>query len=328
MGLLDKLMGGGPEPTGAPGEPRLDPCLGDGRARHLHGQLSRGDWKAASAMLERLKREDREFYAHVLSEWPGRPAWIDEWWASSCDTSVWPWLVRGRHSIRWAWEARSGRVAKEVGQDAFKVFFQRLQAAEADLWQAVEMDPQDAAPWAFLTITGRGLQVTKEEIRDRFAEAHRRDPESHLAHAMTLVALCEKWSGSHAQMFGFASQASQGAPAGSGLHSLVAQAHVERWLYFSMENDLPGGQAYFKDGSVQADVVDAWRRSFGSPACKPGRFAHAQRSEFGLCFYLMGERGLLREALTQLGPVVADHPWSFLGDPVQVVKKARASCGM
>lgn len=327
MGLLDRLRGVGQAPPSGP-PPALDVCLGDPRARHLRGLLERGDWRPVATALERLDRREQEFYVQVLTDWRGFPPWIDEWWQATAGTSPLAWLVRGRHAIYWAWEARSSRRASQVGEDAARLFFDRLQLAETDLWQATELDPLDAAPWAFLVISARGLQHERAEEERRFEEAQKRNPESHVAHSMMLVALCEKWGGSHAAMFAFAREASAKAPEGSGLHALVAQAHVERWLYFLMEEDRDGAAAHFSDPGVRAEVAEAWARSFGSPACRAGRFAQAQRSQFAVCFFLADERALLREALSALGPVVVESPWGFLDDPVKAFRRARAACGL
>jgi len=122
-----------------------------------------------------------------------------------------------------------------VAEDAWPLFFSRLQDAEADLARAIELDPEDPTPWEFLLRSGRGLQIETDELVERFQAARARHPEDYRAHQMLLLALCQKWGHSHEMMFDFARQVAEAVSEGSGVHALVPQAHVERWLYFSME---------------------------------------------------------------------------------------------
>jgi len=54
-------------------------------------------------------------------------------------------------------------------------------------------------------------------------------------------------------------------------------------------------------------------------------FATTQRSFFAFCFYMGNQRRLAQEAFQAMGPFVGDEPWDYLGDPLRVVERARAS---
>jgi len=190
----------------------LDRTLGNPRARTLRAQIEAGNWRDAQAFLESLRDWGlRDFFVDVLGDWSGRPPWLDTWCHSSPGSPV-PWLIRGVHGVRWAWEARGASTADKVAEDAWPVFVSRLEAAESDLQKAAGLDVRDPAPWSWLITTARGLQREATVERQRFQEAQRRDPLNRSAHVHMLTALCWKWGGSHDAMFDFARQTSAAAP--------------------------------------------------------------------------------------------------------------------
>jgi hypothetical protein len=231
----------------------------------LRERLAVGDWKDAQGFLEGLRAyELRDFFVGVLSDWSGRPPWLDAWCASS-PTSPVPWLIRGVHGVRWAWEARGSTTADKVAEGAWPVFAERLLSAENDLAKAAALDALDPTPWTWLVTTARALQRDAALERERFEQARGRDPDNLSAHRHFLTALCWKWGGSHEAMFAFAREASARAPEGSRLHTLVAEAHLERWVAYGMEGPAADGAVYLRIPEVVAEVEAAWRRSAGSP---------------------------------------------------------------
>lgn len=306
--------------------PILDPALGNPRARALRDRLAQGDWRDAQAFLEGLRVfELRDFFVGVLSNWPGRPAWLDTWCHSNPGSPV-PWLIRGVHGVHWAWEARGSTTADKVADGAWPVFAERLRGAESDLQKAAGLDVKDPGPWSWLVTTARALQQGEALERERFEEARRRDTGNLAAHRHFLTALCWKWGGSHEAMFGFAREASAQAPDGSRLHTLVAEAHLERWLAYGMEAQAAESAVYLRTPSVVAEVEAAWRRSLGSP-----RYASplgvSDRNLFAFLFWLQLQPARARRELAATGGVVTEGPWQYLGDPVAVFAEAQQETG-
>lgn len=231
-------------------------------------------------------------------------------------------MMRGLSRIGWAWEARGSGPAEDVPEDAWPEFFARLKLAEEDLQEAMRRDAKDALPWAYLLITGRALEVGVEELRRRYEEGRARAPESWQLSWLMLEALTEKWSGSHDLMFRFAREASAAAPSGSGLHALLAEAHLQRWLYFRMEGDRQGELSYYRAPEVQEELRRAWARGPGSTAFRPGRFAPNQRALFAFSFSLGGDDASARAVFDQLDRVTSE-PWRHIGEPMEAFKAAR-----
>ena len=174
-------------------------------------------------------------------------------------------------------------------------------------------------------MSARGLGLEPPEIRARFEEARRRDPDGWTAGMFALQSLAEKWSGTHDEMFAFAREVSGAARDGSPLHSLVPLAHHERWLYFSaFEDDRKAQKKYFEGPAVQRELQAAWKRGPGSPAFRRGRFGPTQTALFAFGFTLGLDQARAREAFEKLGPVLTHTPWSSQGEPADVFKQARA----
>jgi hypothetical protein len=128
-------------------------------------------------------------------------------------------------------------------------------------------------------------------------------------------------------MFAFAREAADASPDGSPVHAAIPLAHLERWLYFPMENP-PDGKAqsrYFQAPAVQSELQRAWARGPGSAAFRPGRFATTQRALFAFGFAQGEDDARAREVFEQIGPKVTETPWAYLGDPVEAFREMRAA---
>jgi hypothetical protein len=306
------------EPLRQEPEPRLpiDRAQGDPAGQRLREELARDNWPAASQLLGAISDpDDRYFYVNLCADWPGRPGWIDQWIAGE-PASATPLLVRGAHAIFWAWEARGSARAEHTPQEAFQVFWQRLELAEASLGEAAARAPEDPTPWVYLLTSCFGLQLGLEELRGRFQQAVARHPWHRAAHLQMLNGLCAKWGGSHELMFNFARDAGAQAPPGGPLPVLVAAAHVERWLAMEGEEQT----RYFEQPQVLAEISAAADRSVRHPAFRsqPG-WPHT-RNVFAFCFALGDDFGAARQQFDAIGDLVTRDPWQYLSgsDPAGV----------
>jgi hypothetical protein len=317
MGIRD-LFSRGPKLP----EPVEDPFDGDTGLPQDVASLQRGNWKPAAARLKASRGDDRTFTASHLSAAGRQP--VEKWHAAE-PSSAGAALVRGIVHMGWAWEARGQGHAEDVPEDAWPVFHGRLEEAEGFFHEAARLDDADPAPWGYLTLSARGLDLEPPEIRGRFEEARRRDPDNWTAAMFTLQSLAEKWSGTHEDMFAFAREVAGAAGDGSPLHALVPLAHHERWLYFShFEGDREGQRKYFEAPAVQRELQAAWTRGPGAPAFRKRRFGATQTALFAFGFTLGLDQARAREAFEKLGPIVTHTPWSSQGEPADVFKQARA----
>jgi hypothetical protein len=318
MGLLRRRA---PATTGyAP-----QPTLGDETAARLLAGLERGAWQPVRDLLQTVTDNDREFYVTVVTEVPGWPPWLDDWSAAEPDDAL-PTLVRGAHGIQWAWEARGDGLATTVEEDTWALFHQRLAQAEADLSRAARSDPADPSPWVYALSSAMGLGLGLEELRSRFNEAVARCPGHRAAHNRLLMGLTKKWGGSHEEMFDFARSTSAKSPEGSPLHTLVAEAHIERWLGFRIDNDREGADRYWAQEAVWKEIGEAARLSVFSPQLRRYRRTLWDFSIFAFCFWRTGQKDLARWLFQNIGTVNSDHPWYYAGDATAIFTRARAEC--
>lgn len=304
--------------TRGPAGPSVDPAAGDAEGRRLWRDLTAGHWQPVHELLEAAGPFDREFLVDVAAEVPGRPEWLDVWVHERPGSSI-PLLVRGAHGVRWAWRARGGGMADTVDARAWDVFFGRLNAAERDLLEAARLAPADPVPWTSLVTSGRGLQISLEELCLRFDQATARERWLPYAHDQMLQGLCAKWAGTSELMFHFASDTTAEAPEGASVHKVVAVAHLEEWLYVGH----PSG--YFRDPSVVGELVAAADRSVFSPLFGAEKQAASARHAFALVFHLAGDHARAGRLFAGIGDAIADFPWSYLGDPVAAFTRARAA---
>jgi len=115
-------------------------------------------------------------------------------------------VVRGGFLIRHAWDARGGGVAATVTAEGFRLFEERLVAAENAFTAAYELDAdRPHAPTRMITVCmGRGHP--RAEMERWFERAMRADPDNFYACHAKLEFLHPKWGGTPEEHIGFAWQ--------------------------------------------------------------------------------------------------------------------------
>lgn len=318
--MINRLLGRAPEP-------RLDPALGNPEAQHVCAGLAQGDWKQADAVLSPMRDWDlRELVVAAATEQPGRPEWIDAWTSERPDSPS-AWLVRGAHTVQWAWEARGARTADQTEESALALFHLRLAQSEAELNRAAEMAPSDPTPHVWRLVAGRGLELSLDDLWQRFKAIVRLHPEHRFAHNQFLQTCCRKWGGSDEQMFEFARDTAARAPVGSSLNTLIAEAHIERWAAIAMfrEGDL---NQYFRQPAVQSEIQQAADRYLRSAQARVTPRTPWDRNIFLFCYVQMGDAQSAQAEFSALGPLVTTWPWQYLGRPLAAFGSARRSVGI
>ncbi|GAA1183179.1 hypothetical protein GCM10009664_56550 [Kitasatospora gansuensis] len=304
--------------------PAVDPAYGNETLALMLRQAEAGDWLALRASLTAIQ-DPAEFTWMVagVSEVGGIEEWIPEAASGEPDSAL-PLLLSGARQVAWAWEARTRASSQHVSEDQWKVFRQRLELAEQQLFEVAEREPEWLAPWYFLQISGRGASVDKEAGRIRFEAAVRRCPGHLGSHRERLQQLCAKWGGSHQEMHAFARSSMLAAPPGSPLGELVALGHLEHWL------DLPSGadRSYLTSHDVLSDLREALRRSILHPDyVRPVGWQSAYNT-FAMAFALAGETWTARQLFEAVGSTVTSSPWRYLNgdDPAKAFTALRDHC--
>lgn len=259
-------------------------------------------------------RRNMQLPVDVTAGWPDR-------WAEAEPDNPDAVLVRARSLVTRGWEVRGSGWASTVGDAAIEEFRRLLLLALSVSAQAADMAPDDPTPWAQRLLMLTALSASREEFDRSWAEVVARDPLHREAHEFKLMYLCEKWHGSHEQMFTFAREAAAAAPTGSPLLVLPLEAHAE-WVMLEHGRimQLPSAaekiKAFgkFDEGyrgeRFQSELDAALHRWFAQPTRKHGMwYGDLNALAYGLA---RGDR--IRDAkpvFEAIGPYVTDLPWTW-----------------
>ncbi|GLW32533.1 hypothetical protein [Actinoplanes regularis] len=232
---------------------KFNDLLRDPGARQLLRALRERDWPTARDILTAADPEHFMFYMWCVSGADGLQEWIPDVIRAEPDSTL-PLLARGAHAISWAWEARGSGTSSTVGEDQWKVWFQRLKLAENCLDEVIDRDPKCAEAWHYLIVLGRARQLPMEERWRRFNRLIEIDPTHLLGHQQMLENVMAKWSGSTEAMFDFARTRAAACP-GTNIPLLVAQAHRE-------QRRVEGSDKYLRRADVAGEIYAAAHNSF------------------------------------------------------------------
>ena len=331
MGLFSKKSG--PKlPPGVPPEVAnlpwvkdpapIDDDFGDPVPAAFEAALRAGDWPTARATLLGASPVSRISAINADRFRADPPVAAAEQWVAGAPDDGWGHLALGSLLVNWAWEARGGGYAEGVADDAWTVFHERLQRAEASLWQAARSLPDEVDPWVDLIWSGIGLQVPLEELTTRYDEGQARQPFHPQLVSGTLQMLCDKWYGNHDQMFAFARMVAAEAPEGSAAIGAVPMAHIE--LAISRKRQMPLEEAVksLSGPEVRDELRSAAQRSIFHPAFVPDAFGLAAANKFLVAYYQGDHDRDAQAVLDLLRGRYCSSPFSYFGDPGRMNRKA------
>ncbi|MGW0791601.1 hypothetical protein ACWD04_26085 [Streptomyces sp. NPDC002911] len=244
------------------------------------------------------------------------PGWLDSWLEESPESPD-AVLVKADQYICEAWQIRTGARAKNVEADQFRAFHAVLRDAVPVMSAAAELNPYDPVPWRIALTQARGIQAPRDVFDTRLAEANARDPHHEGCHVQALQYLCDKWYGSHEEMFAFAERAADQAPPGSRLHALPLQAVVE---YLIADEETPDPDPYAP--RVEAAVT---RAQALSDSYAPGdREAAGFRNHLALVLWSMNRYEEALSAFRSIGVHATTFPWTYFGDARAEFLEARS----
>ncbi|MGH3391089.1 MAG: hypothetical protein ACRDOO_19650, partial [Actinomadura sp.] len=122
-------------------------------------------------------------------------------------------------------------------------------------------------------------------------------------------------------MHRFAEETAATAPPHSGLAVLVADAHIERWLYIGRDGD---GRTHLHRPETRADLHAAADRSVRHPAYRRRPGWQRDHNLLAMPFWLAEEYDAAAEMFDVLGDQFTGSPWHYLsGTPAEVFARAR-----
>lgn len=293
-----------------PPTPDTDYGQADLELRAARDRALAGDWTAARDLIVATGR-DWELRGRRLSILGGAageaPHWLDAWEAAAPDDPTVA-ILRADALMDQAGEARGAAAARHTTREQFREF-ERLSALAGQASQrAVQLNPDDPYPWVtrMASTLANGHRL-RDEFLAAMDEAVKRDPDNFEAHLMAVTFLCEKWYGSHEQMFAAAREPAAAAPVGSSVAMLPLLAHFEYALreygFDTRASSLSAKASYFRRPEVirEIEACAAKWRGAGEPRLI-GR-GITLRHWLALANYLAErDRKGTRALLAQIGP--------------------------
>ncbi|MBT2391604.1 hypothetical protein J7E87_19735 [Streptomyces sp. ISL-1] len=235
------------------------------------------------------------------------PGWLEGWLAASPEDPD-AMLVKADLCIQQAWEIRTGHRASHVSEDQFRAFFTLLEDAVPVIAAAAELNPTDPVPWEVALTHARGIQAPREVFDTYWAQAVARAPHHYGCHATALQYLCDKWYGSHEEMFAFAERAAEGALPGSKLHALPLMAAVEYEVVSDdSTEDGPIGRARVEAAVTRALELSSWYEP-GDPD------AAGFRNHLALMLIFAERWTEALEVFRAIGVHARSFPWGYVGE--------------
>ncbi|MEU8238157.1 hypothetical protein AB0C07_07930 [Actinoplanes missouriensis] len=314
--------------------PDTDYAQADLQLRDARDRAASGDWNAASQLMHATGRdwELRSRRLAVLGIAAGHtPRWVDAWeTAIPGDPTV--AILRAEGLLELAGRARGAASARNTTPEQFQEFH-RLSALAADASErAVTLNPEDPYPWV---LRMDSMLANGHQHRDDFpvalGEAVARDPYHFEAHLTAVTFLCQKWYGSHEEMFAAARGPATAAPAGASVVLLPLLAHFEYALreygFETRAESLAAKKEYFHRPEVIEEITwcaTKWRAA-GEPRLT-GR-GITLRHWLALANHLSDrDREGTRALLTQIGSYLGSTPaygyfWMRQADGFHAVTK-------
>jgi hypothetical protein len=315
--MFQRMFNRSPRPV----EPVLDtdPAQDDLDLRAAREKASSGDWTAARDVVEAAcgdwELRGRRIAVLSMAAADGG-AWLDAWLHAAPDDQAAAAIVASSLSDR-ASRARGAASAANTSRAQFDSFAELSARAATASRRAIALAPHDPVPWAevlhSMFASGRGLQA---EFAEALAEGTRRDPYNFELHLTAVSFLCEKWYGSHDEMFAAARGVAAAAPSGASAVMLPFLAHFEYAMReYSWDKRTEASRAdcqrYFQHPDVQRELdacVTKWS------AAGPSSLGRAMtcRNWEALGYTLAGRRDEAKAVFDEIGPHLGSAPaWAY-----------------
>lgn len=127
---------------------------------------------------------------------------LDEW-CSKDPESYFPRLLRGAFYLNYAWEARGKDWARNVPEEAWPIFKQRIQQAKEDLLKATQLNNNNAVAWEELIVVAFAADLPHETMEEYYQKALEVQPSSYYGRINKMEYLSPRWKGSKEELVQF-----------------------------------------------------------------------------------------------------------------------------
>lgn len=212
-----------------------------------------------------------------------------------------------------------------MSEQRFATFHDILATAKEVVEAAIDVAPDDAAPWNVYQWVAIGLGAPLETHQELFNEATARHPDNYQAHTSFVHASAPKWYGTTIEaMLDFAVQASERALPGRVLGTVLTDAVAEARLHvlsISEESRTKKLAALVKLSSKWEEPLIASHQKW----LQPDRVREApdlQAHNNYACLLKNVGKDHGRVSADAMFGRVSTLPWGYFGDPLEEFAKA------
>lgn len=280
----------------------------------------RGEWSEISDKFLALDYSEQCNLLSIVGKKLSKEQNPLEKWKNNGDSPYYYHLFQAAYLIERAWHFRGGGTADTVSDDRFNNFQSLIALAEESLEEASLNSEVTGQIYALklivhLCLSDEFIQIDTTLGSMRELDSERALPVNLNGHVTVLNAACEKWLGSHEQMFAFARDYAT-KDAGHGyMASLICYAHLQRWIYMDMfDEDAEGAAVYFDQDSVKTDLANAHHWFTDNPHPTATGFNLNADNMFAGMLSLSGQHDLARPHFEAMGKRALDFPWTYIGN--------------
>lgn len=283
-----------------------DPSLGNFEVKWNSKYLTKKDYDTFTEEFEKRKWQEKSLMVGVYSEMFTNTL-TD--WVTVQPNSYLAHLLKGANEVFLAWEARSGKFAKEVNDDQWQGFNDHLTKAEEHFNRSVELNPNEAETYARMIPMYMGLS-DKEDVLATFNKAIALNPNHVVAHTYTLNALKEKWLGSKKEMYEFADNAIKRNDF-PYLKTVMLDCFIEDSMsYLYDEAGKEKFKQFFNNEQFRNDFLKLYNDF--KPLKGYDELTYSIRNKFCFIMYLMGEYQLAKKEFDKFDGHMTAAPWHFV----------------
>jgi hypothetical protein len=317
--LFFRYLFGGPVPETPEFDAEL--ALTDPVMREVRDRVRHGDWQAGRKLVADAG-DDWDLRGWRLSMLAGLAVEDDRWlyaWLSAEPYDPAAVLIQASMLSRRAADARGSATASHTSAEQFQNFHELSRAAAEVGRRAVEVaGPGDPGPYVLMMRTMfADRQARSMSFDEVFDEGRRRDPYNFDLHLTAISLKCEKWSGSHEEMFGIARGVAAAAPPGNRAVLLPLFAHYEyalrefSWGDTDDKKALKACQKYFRSPAVRQEIEE-WIAKYRAAPRTSAQLSTA-RQWMALHYSLTGRKKDAKVLFDELGQyVVAANEWGYI----------------
>lgn len=279
-------------------------------ANHLRGEKVRfigGQW-ALSRFYAALDTPS-EGADSGDSKWNAHLALVGEW-EKAYPESITPRIVHAETLTTWAWHARTDKYARDVSDEQWKLFNERLSAAVDVLEASKDLEPMDPQYFATLLSIALGQGWHRSDFMEAFDAGLEFEPTYAPLHTGLAMRLLPQWGGAKGEW----SDTLASVATRQGTDEAYAVYHrTFSHLVFH----------YFKYGDVAGEIKKHWpelKRGYQAREKLYG-LAEFETNDMSRMAYIAGDREQFRAAFARVGNTARLDLWD---NDTELLAKAKA----